>query len=100
MNAPNNDFLTEKHLNAFDALPSIEPDGDWNNRVIAKLTHSRKSSNNLNRGLIMVLAIFAILNGIALFSQYKKSEKTSAIHLNKYKVISQDLFFNPGSIND
>lgn len=100
MNAIKNDLLTEKHLNAFETLSSIETDREWNNRVIAQLKHTRRSSNTLNRGLIVVLVVFALINGIAIFSQHKQAERISAIQINKYKIITQELFFNPGSIND
>ena len=87
-------------MSAFDALPIIEPNAQWNQRVLDHLHQTKGSANRLNTRLLSIIVIFALLNGFILFSQLKPNEKPSANITNKYKVIKQELLINLGSVND
>ena len=90
----------EEHLASFDALPGIEPNAQWNQRVLNHLHDSKRSASKVNTSLLSLIVIFALINGIILFTQLKPNEKPSAQNTNRYKVISQELLINLGSVND
>jgi hypothetical protein len=91
------DKLNQK-LNEFEVLGNIEPSVDWNEEFMAKLAHSKTTTNNISASKITTLMLFFAVINICFFvtviNTKSKESDTSNIRKEALQNISYELLSN------